>query len=80
MIRYFCTICNKDITDAHYTNGDPARFGTLHRRFNKNGHEIHVETVTSFVLEDFVEPSDDKSLHICDECVIEAIIEGEISG
>jgi len=80
MTRYFCTVCNKDITDACYTNRDPARFGKIHRRFSKNGHELHVQTETTFVLEGFVSPSGDKGLHICDECVIEAIVEGEVSG
>jgi hypothetical protein len=80
MIRYLCTVCHKDITDACYANRDPARFGRLHRRLNKNGHELHVETITSFVLEDFVTPSDDKRLHVCDGCVMEVILKGEISG
>lgn len=80
MIRYLCTVCSKDITDARCDNGDPARFGRIHRRFKKNGHELHVETITSFVLDDFISPSDDRNLHICDGCVIETIVEGEISG
>lgn len=74
MIRYFCDFCKKEI------EGDN-RFGRLDRRLETGPIELHAEVKISVVNDgDFIDPSDSARFHICDDCTMKTVVEGEVSG